>query len=74
MAARPDAAALLAAIADALNAAERSGITIGSPQVAVMTSHGDVLPIGDARLGTRWAARAKVPHEMSPERESDDDD
>ncbi len=74
MAAQPDAAALLSAIADALNAAERAGITISSPQIAVMTSHGHVLPIGDARLGTRWAARAKVPHEMSPATRGDDDD
>jgi hypothetical protein len=69
----PDAAPLLAAVADALNACERAGITIEHPVVALMTSHGDVLPIGDDRLGTRWEARPKVPHAMSPERGGDDD-
>ena len=55
----PDAARLLAAIADALNAAERAGITVEHPSIALMTSHGDVLPIGDDRLGARWTARPK---------------
>ena len=72
--ARPDASRLLGAVAEALNACERAGITIGSPKVAVMTSHGDVLPIGDERLGARWAARARMPHEMSPATEGSDDD
>jgi hypothetical protein len=70
----PDASRLLAAIADAMNAAERAGITIEHPEIALMTSHGDVLPIGDERLGTRWAARPKVLHAMSPPTEGDDDD
>jgi hypothetical protein len=70
----PDASRLLAAIADAMNAAERAGITIEHPEIALMTSHGDVLPIGDERLGTRWAARAKVLHAMSPAAEGSDDD
>lgn len=70
----PDASRLLAAIADAMNAAERAGITIEHPEIDLMTSHGDVLPIGDERLGTRWVARAKLAHAMSPEREGDDDD
>jgi hypothetical protein len=70
---KPDAARLLAAIADALNAAERAGITVEHPTIALMTSHGDVLPIGDDRLGIRWEARPKVPHAMSPGKGSDDD-
>ena len=64
---------LLSAIADALNAAERAGIAVNLAHGAVMTSYGYVLPAGDERIGARWAARPKVPREMSPERESDDD-
>ena len=69
----PDAPRLLSAIADALNAAERAGLAVNLAHGAASTSHGYVLPVGDGRLGARWAARVKVPHEMSPEQGSDDD-
>lgn len=52
-------ARLLAAVADALNACERAGITLDLAHGAVWTRYGYVLPMGDPRLGNRWAARMK---------------
>lgn len=63
---QPDPGRLLAAVADALNACERAGIVIDSPASAVMTSHGYVLPSGDARLGARWQARLRLRHAQTP--------
>ena len=54
---QPDAARLLAAVADALNALERAGIAVELDHGAALTIYGYVLPIGDARLGSRWSAR-----------------
>lgn len=54
---QPDPARLLAAVADALNACERHGLIPELEHGAVLTRHGYVLPLGDARLGSRWAVR-----------------
>ena len=58
-----DPARLLAAVADALNALERAGITADVDHDAVSTRFGYVIPVGDPRLGSRWAYRARVPAE-----------
>ena len=55
-----DPARLLTAVADALNALERAGITADVDHCAVSTRHGYVIPVGDPRLGSRWAYRARV--------------
>jgi hypothetical protein len=57
-----DAAPLLAAVADALNACERSGILVSLTEGAVTTRCGYVLAVGDARLGSRWAVRMRIEH------------
>ena len=62
MSAQPDAAALLASVADALNACERSGILVSLTEGAVTTRCGYVLAVGDPRLGGRWAARMRMEH------------
>ena len=54
-------ARLLSAVADALNALERAGITADVDHCAVSTRYGHVIPVGDPRLGGRWAFRARVP-------------
>ena len=59
-AAPSDPARLLAAVADALNALERAGITADVDHCAVSTRYGHVIPVGDPRLGSRWAYRARV--------------
>jgi hypothetical protein len=58
-----DPARLLSAVADALNALERAGITAEVDHWAVSTRYGHVIPVGDPRLGNRWAYRARVPAE-----------
>jgi hypothetical protein len=58
---RPDAARLLPALADALNACERAGITVQLAHGAAWTRHGYVLPAGDPRIGSLWAARPALP-------------
>jgi hypothetical protein len=68
-----DPARLLAAVADALNACERAGITVTIPGGAVATEHGYVLPVGDPRIGSRWAVRTRRWTGFS-DREGDDDD
>jgi hypothetical protein len=61
---QPDARALLAAVADALNAAERAGLIIASLDHGVVkTRAGYVVPFGSAELGCRWVARRRVPHD-----------
>jgi hypothetical protein len=57
-----DAAALLAAVSDALNACERSGVLVSLTEGAVATSCGYVLAVGDPRLGSRWAVRMRIEH------------
>lgn len=56
-----DPAALLAAVADALNACERHGLAVDLEHGAALTTRGYVLPVGDARLGSRWAVRERLP-------------
>jgi hypothetical protein len=51
---------LLSAVAEALNALERAGITADVDHDAVSTRYGYVLPVGDARLGSRWAVRSRL--------------
>lgn len=69
--AESDAGRLLSAVADALNACERAGITVDVPAGAVLTSHGYVMPVGDTRLGSRWAARTRLAAEFCPGGEDD---
>ena len=57
---QPDAAPLLSAVADALNACERAGIALDLFHGAVLTTYGYVFPAGDARLGYRWAVRTRI--------------
>lgn len=52
---------LLTAVADALNALERAGIAVDLEHGAALTTQGYVLPVGDGRLGSRWAVREKLP-------------
>lgn len=58
-----DPSRLLAAVADALNACERHGLAVDLEHGAALTSRGYVLPVGDSRLGSRWAVREKLPAE-----------
>lgn len=58
-----DARRLLAAIADAMNAAERAGLPITNLHAgAIWTDAGYVLPFGDERLGCRWVIRERTEH------------
>lgn len=59
----PEPLQALIKVADALNAAERAGLTVDLAHGAVTTSAGFVLPVGDGRLGCRWAARPQLPAE-----------
>jgi hypothetical protein len=72
-AAATDPARLLAAVADALNALERAGITCDLAGGAVMTDRGYVMAVGDGRLGNRWQARTRLWTPLSPEDSSDED-
>jgi hypothetical protein len=59
---------LLAAVADALNAAERAGLPIDNLHAGVIwTEAGYVVPFGDDRLGCRWVVRART--ECAPQGE-----
>jgi hypothetical protein len=62
-AASTDPARLLSAVADALNALERAGIAAEVDHWAVSTRYGHVIPVGDPRIGSRWAVRPRVPAE-----------
>lgn len=57
----PDPGILLAAVASALNACERAGITVDLEHGAVSTRCGYVVPFGDPRLGSRWTVRSRLP-------------
>lgn len=50
---RQKTAALLAGVADALNACEKAGIRIRHPKVAVLTDYGAIIPFKKG-----WEARA----------------
>lgn len=58
---QPDPSRLLSRVADALNALERAGILAEADHGGVSTRYGYVLPVGDARLGMRWAVRTRLP-------------
>ena len=68
-----DAARLLSAVADALNALENAGITVDLAGGAVMTPRGYVMAVGDDRLGHRWQARTRLWTPLSPDDSSDED-
>lgn len=55
-----DHARLLAAVAEALNACERHGLVVDLEHGAALTTRGYVLPVGDSRLGSRWAVRSRL--------------
>jgi len=57
---RSDPAVLLASVADALNALERTGIIADLDHGALSCKYGYVVPVGDGRLGHRWAVRTKT--------------
>jgi len=64
-----DTRRLLAAIAEAMNAAERAGLVITNLQDGIVwTPAGYVVPFGEERLGCRWVVRARI--EYVPQRES----
>lgn len=73
-AATSDPARLLSCVADALNALERAGITVGLAGGAVMTSRGYVMAVGDDRLGHKWQARARLWTPLQPPGDSSDED
>jgi len=52
---------LLSSVADALNACERAGIIVDLDHGALESRAGYVLPVGDPRLGSRWAVRMRAP-------------
>jgi hypothetical protein len=66
---QPDAARLLASVADALTACEQAGITVRFKHGAVWTEHGYVFQVGEKK----WAPRTRAYTEFSPQEESDDD-
>ena len=65
---------LLSAVADALNQCERHGLVVDLEKDGVITTRGYVLPVGDSRLGSRWAARMRTPSGYIPEDEGRDED
>ena len=69
-----DPGRLLAAVADALNQCERAGIAVQLVHGTAVTGHGYVLAVGDARLGARWQARARLPHPDGHGRPGNDSD
>jgi len=69
-----DAARLLSAVADALNALENAGITVDLAGGAVMTGRGYVMAVGDGRLGHRWQARTRLWTPLSPPDDGSDED
>ena len=54
----PDTASLLAAVADALNAAENAGMSVKLAHGAVITEHGYVFPVGPD--DAPWAVRTRA--------------
>lgn len=67
---QPDASALLAALAGALNACEAAGITVKLKHGAVITRNGYVLPVGDRE----WGARTRAYSPFGPADDMDDMD
>lgn len=66
MTGQADPARLLAAVADALNACERAGVTVQLNHGGALTAHGYVLATGDERIGTRWQARPRLRRAQTP--------
>ena len=69
-----DAARLLSAVADALNALENAGLTVDLAGGAGMTPRGSVMALGDDRLGNRWQARTRLWTPLSPADDGSDED
>ena len=65
---------LLSAVADALNQCERHGLIMDAERGAINCRSGHVIPVGDSRLGNRWAARMRLPADYIPEDEGRDED
>lgn len=56
-----EAARLLTAIADAMNAAEQAGLPVTNLHAGIIwTDAGYVLPFGDDRPGCRWMVRERT--------------
>ena len=68
MSGQPDPAALLGAVASALNACEAVGISVKLKHGAVITRNGYVLPVGDGQ----WGARTLAYSPFSPDGDDDD--
>ena len=71
-----EAARLLGAVADALNACEAAGILVGLAHGALISNQGYVLPVGGGEYvhaGERWAARTRTMTEF-PGPAGDDED
>ena len=59
---------LLADIADALNAAERAGLTVDNLTDGIIwTRAGYVVPFGDPRPGCRWVVRTRTKFTSQPD-------
>ncbi len=69
-----DPGRLLASVADALNACERYGLIVDLEHGAALTSRGYVLPVGDSRLGSRWAVRERLEPPVPVQDEGSDED
>ncbi len=64
-----ETARLLAAIADAMNAAEQAGLPIVNLHAGIVwTDAGYVLPFGE-RPGRRWVVRARTEYEPQPDQD-----
>lgn len=68
MSGKPDAAVLLAAVADALTACEQAGIKVKLRHGAVDTRHGYVLPADG-----EWVARTRLWSPFSPDSDEEED-
>ena len=68
MSGKTDAAALLAAVADALTACEKAGIKVRLRHGAVDTRHGYVLPADG-----EWVARTRLWSPFSPDSDEEED-
>ena len=61
---------LLTAVAEALNACERAGIAVDLEHGAALTSRGYILPVGEGRLGSRWAVRTRLENPDDQQRQA----
>ena len=65
---------LLSLVADALNACERAGMVVDASNGALACRYAYILPVGDSRLGSRWAVRMRLPADYIPEEDGRDED